>query len=392
VISLGKVNQRKRLLFISGSYPEYQGGIAAGAKILLDEMIEQSHREKFVLLTTDIPIIKNSIKENSLAEYVLMPDWKNSLTNIMRFFSVIRNYSITSIHMEYPGNVYGKTFLATFLPFYIRIKNCFSKNKIMFCVRLHEFSQARFLRKLAIIPIILFADKIYIPAEHDRELAQRIGGKKVLSTVIGTNINVAVDLQKDNVNDVPVISYFGAVYHGKGIEKTLELWVKIKKLLGDKPVIFKIIGDVGTEDTNHFQEYHKYVLKKINESGIQDCINITGYLPDDKVSGELYQSDAATMLYEDGLTLRRGSFIAYLTHGVPIITTMPDKEAEKVIAGAEGVYAGDDIDKMAAKAVEYLNMNLKQRRLIKKKNTEMAAYFSWEEIAKRFDKDYGLMD
>ena len=376
------------LLYISGSYPENPEGIAAGAKVLLDAMAEAAGKEKFVLLTTNTPVITEHIQESSLVDYELMDNWKMSAVNKKRFYHLLDKYPIDVIHMEYPGDLYGKTFLASFIPLLVKKYNNKNQKNISCNVRLHEFTRARFLRKLAILPILWFADSVYVPAQKDREVTSKLAHGNVKETIIGTNIEVVSDELVDS--DKKVISYFGSVYPGKGIEHMLSLWKSIHDADIKDRYRFKIIGDIGTEPSNHFSDYHKQVWDWIDQYGLRDIVEVTGYISDERVSEEIQHTAIATLLYEDGLTLRRGSFLAYLSHGIPIVTSQGDQEARKMFQGHTGVSmnAGDE---EFLKAVDlYGNMNLQERQQIHEDNIKLSENFNWNKIAKTFLADYHI--
>ena len=118
------------LLFISGSYPDSQDGIATGAKVLLDAMLEHVKPEDIFLLTTDQPEIRQHLERQAPVKYELMPNWRVTPSNIRRFLRVLDTYPIDAIHMEYPGNLYGKTFLASFLPAIVKLYNAMKRKKI----------------------------------------------------------------------------------------------------------------------------------------------------------------------------------------------------------------------------------------------------------------------
>ena len=198
------------LLYITGSYPDNQEGIAAAAKVLLDAMVNNVGSSKILLLTTDVPVIADNISKNSSVEYKLFKNWKLSLNNIKEFFKILKQYPITCIHMEYPGDLYGKTFFASFLPLITRVFNLIYKKKVTFNVRLHEFSHSRFLRKLAIMPILLGANRIYVPSLKDRKMVSKLSFKKAFTTTIGTNIEVVSNSLVES--DFVTVSYFGSVY------------------------------------------------------------------------------------------------------------------------------------------------------------------------------------
>ena len=160
-------------LFISGSYSASPEGIAASAQLLLDAMSKLYPKNKLELLTTNVPIIKEYIKKNQVFHVRYFDNWKTNFKNIKKYIHLLKKDNITVIHMEYPGNCYGKTLLASFLPLITKLYTIKKKQKIIFNVRLHEFTCARLLRRIAIIPILLFADAIYIPALNDRKAAKK---------------------------------------------------------------------------------------------------------------------------------------------------------------------------------------------------------------------------
>lgn len=377
------------LLYVSGSYPANPEGIAAGAKVLLEAMVAQIKEDEIILLTTDIPIIKNYVTENEQIKVNYMSDWKTTHKNIVNYKHILEDNDISIIHMEYPGDCYGKTLLASFLPILTKIYNIGHKKKIQFNVRLHEFTKARLVRKIAILPILLFADRLYVPAQHDRIVVSKIASKRVRRTVIGTNIAVCPIESKRRGKKV--ISYFGGIYPGKGMEHMFRIWKQIKEQDREHLIKFKIIGELDPYNNNHFSSYHKEVWKLLEELELVEDIEITGYVTDEEVSYEIQKTDVATLLFEDGLTLRRGSFIAYLSHGIPIVTSLGDQEARELFSGLEGVFMSDVDKDIIHKTLEFANKNYEERNKIEKENTEASKYFNWENIAQNFLNDYSII-
>ena len=132
--------------------------------------------------------------------------------------------------------------------------------------------------------------------------------------------------------------------------------------------------------------------KWFDQYGLKDRIEVTGYISDAEVSREIKKSDIATLLYEDGLTLRRGSFLAYLTHGVPIITTMGDEEAAELFGGHPGIFMAGSDDCIIEKIFSYSKLSEDDRSVIHDDNTQLAGNFNWDNITKGYLKDYGLIE
>lgn len=374
------------IIFISGSFPYAPDGISDGARILFDSLKKRSINEEFMLLTTRRFDIVQCLEENQYSDYVLLDDWKLRIRNIKQIARITKNASI--VHMEYPGTYYGKTLLASFIPLIIRLNNLKKKKKTIVCTRLHEYSDARLLRKIAIIPIALFSHYLYIPALVDRTQLERIiNKKKIKPTVIGSNIPVTVTEIKRTTGPF-VVTYFGAVYPGKGIEKMLHVWKKVMEQKGLMNIVFRFIGDIGIEETNQFKEYHLSVLKLIDALGLRNNITITGYLSDIEVANEISNSDVATLFFDDGLTLRRGSFLAFLSHGIPIVTSKGDLEAQEMFGNAKGIFMSEDIELCAKKVVEFLKCEPHEKEKMMIENKDLSHLFSWDSIADNFISDY----
>lgn len=381
------------VLFVSGSFPYAPDGISDSAKLLLDALILHAGKDCFLLYTTEREDIKKCLNDNGSINYVFAPNWKLNFANINRYWQILKTSpAISVVHMEYPGTYYGKTFMATAIPFITRIFNLFHRTSIKIHVRLHEFTDARLLRKIAILPIALFAHKLYVPALKDRNAISRfVGRKKVKPTIIGNNISINSNCIRKR-SEKKTISYFGAVYPGKGIDKMLDLWHELKQRDAANEYQFKIIGDLGIENDNKFRDYHIHVLEKIKDKGLTEHVEITGYVSDTKASEEIQNSDVATLYFNDGLTLRRCSFLAFLAHGIPIVTSSGDEEATKLFCGHDGIFMNDSIDACADYIVKLLASEQDRFDKIKADNAETAKHFDWNNIAQTFLAEYGSVE
>ena len=173
-------------------------------------------------------------------------------------------------------------------------------------------------------------------------------------------------------------------------EKVLNIWKQIKDRDIEEQFVFKIIGEVNPENNNHFAGYHKRVIDWLKQYHMLEFVEITGYITDEEVSKEIQNSHVATLLYEDGLTLRRGSFLACLVHGIPIVTSLGDKEANKLLKGHNGIFMSENDSEIINKVFAFAAMDDVEINKIKWDNQKLSTYFDWNEIAKTFLRDYGF--
>lgn len=367
------------ILFVTATYPLHKGGICDASEKMFEAFMHQNVSQW--LMTGYYEETKDHLKGKEYSDRVVYvnPEWQCNYKNYSLLKKNLNEKEIDVIHIEYPGD-YRKGLFVNFLPIYIKWRNCFHKKKIKVFVRLHEFSKARRIRRIAIIPIFLFSTNICIPALFDYELLKKYFGKKITKGRIGSNIEItkvktSVHPEKTN------ISYFGDIYKNKGIENLLSVFEKIKNDEKKEQFNFTIIGSMSTDKDALFCDYHKYILDVIKKKKLENDIRITGYLVEE-VERELCNTDIALLLYDDGISLRRGSFLAYLTHGVPIITTAGDKECQQLFGELEGVYMAKSLEDIIRTI--YAWSEDKEKLLDRgKKNLELTKYFTWENIGKQ---------
>lgn len=371
------------MLFISGSFPNQKSGIGDSADRLFSEFNKKVCTK---LMTSNEKKINDYINQCNYNDVIYMDSWNLKFASLRKISRILKEYNIDVVHIEYPGDAYGRGMFINFLPFYIRCTNMLKRKKVKVFLRLHEFTKARLLRRIVIIPMIMFSNKIYVPALNDWGVLRRIFGKKINKTLIGSNINV-VNICKEEVDNKINLAYFGFVYHNKGIEVLLNIFNKIKQNDKENKFKFTIIGEVSDKEDNHFRKYHIRVLKMIRDLKLEDKIRITGYLSNKDVSKELKKVDIAILPFDDGLSLRRGSFLAFLEHGIPIVTTYGDEECLNLFKEVEGIYMGKSSDELINKILSWSN---DKNNLLKmgRENAEISRKFSWDGIATELIKEY----
>jgi glycosyltransferase involved in cell wall biosynthesis len=146
---------------------------------------------------------------------------------------------------------------------------------------------------------------------------------------------------------------------------------------GKKVKLLMVGGKIGASDPTTIN-YARRMEVLERESGLG--ILWTGYLDDEEVSANLLASDICVLPYRDGVSLRRGSLMAALAHGLPIISTQPAIQAKELIEGENIVLVPpDDVEALAAKILE-LAASEGLRRRLGDGARRLSEAFSWERI------------
>jgi glycosyltransferase involved in cell wall biosynthesis len=101
------------------------------------------------------------------------------------------------------------------------------------------------------------------------------------------------------------------------------------------------------------------------------------------VSAAFVSSDICVLPFLDGASFRRGSLMAALTHGVPIISTTPEIPIPELVHG-ENIYLVPPGDPDAiAEAIRVLANDPALRNRLGQGARELSWLFDWERIADR---------
>jgi glycosyltransferase involved in cell wall biosynthesis len=129
----------------------------------------------------------------------------------------------------------------------------------------------------------------------------------------------------------------------------------------------------------------KSVEAQLAENGRQDLkpfVQALGYLPNQQVSTLLRRSDVILAPFIDGISTRRSSVMAALSHGCPVVTTKnfhtdPSVHWEEFCAVAEAT----DSTRFAMLTVELLKDHKRAKKLGAAAKQKYDQFFSWPLIA-----------
>ncbi len=245
-------------------------------------------------------LAKNLVKIGLNAEVVYVDKWVlKSLFKLIKKIS-LKKYEI--LHIQYPSQPYGKNILVNLLGI-IYFKR--------FVFTLHEYSEAHTIRKIASLILCFCAKEIIFTNENEKKIVTK---KWLISKQNAYLINIGSNIPFSNYNSKPTIGstvvFFGLIRPKKGLEEFLNFAniCNNKKL----KLTFIIVGSKQSGNDTYYQS----MIQKIN------ALNINLYLeqPARKVGEILATSNFTYLHYPDGVSERRGSFVAALGNNSIILS------------------------------------------------------------------------
>ncbi|MCW5848625.1 MAG: glycosyltransferase [Anaerolineae bacterium] len=155
-------------------------------------------------------------------------------------------------------------------------------------------------------------------------------------------------------------------------------------------------GQVGASDPSNAL-FLAEVQAQAQALGVASALVWTDFLPEAEVSAALISADMAVLPYREGVSLQRGTLMAALAHGLPIVTTRPPvppppSPLPRLVDDVNAVLAPPDDPAALADAVARLWADPARRVRLGAAAQGLAQAFRWERIAQQHVEWYkGLM-
>ena len=290
------------------------------------------------------------------------------------------------VHIQFPSVAYRRTAALPLLPLMLRAAGC------RVVLTLHEYVVSKRISRLRQLMMASAAHRIITTNPEDQALLTRILFWKrhhIHRICIGANIEpdeaAITRFNRESrrrsfgaTGDSHVICFFGNIHPAKGIEDLIEAFDIVCKSMPNTKLV--IIGSCDPGNTL----FSSFIRRKIIDSGLADRVYVSGFVPKQEVSELLLASDLCVLPFRDGISLRRGSFLAAVKHGLPVVTTAPrSSPPENLVDGQNVVLVSPgDVQKLADSITSLLKSPETYIRM-KQNALAFGRQFSWPEIAKR---------
>ncbi len=182
-------------------------------------------------------------------------------------------------------------------------------------------------------------------------------------------------------NDV-VVAYFGLLSRTKGVRELVQALALL-------PPHFRLVVIGGAAPLPDDARYAEDVQAEIAAHGLAERVLATGPCDPSAVSAYLLSADLAVLPFTDGASYRRGSLLAALTHGLPVVTTSPTDPLEPPLVDGIHALLIPACDPAAlAPAIQVLANDSELRARLARGGRALAEEFSWSMIAARHENVY----
>ncbi|MBC7236967.1 MAG: glycosyltransferase family 4 protein, partial [Chloroflexi bacterium] len=303
-------------------------------------------------------------------------------------------FRLDVVNIQYQSAAYGLHPAINLLPHLVR--------EVPMVVTFHDlrppylFPKAGRLRDRAVLALAQGARAVIVTNAQDRQrLVGQHGIRRFEMIPIGSNISATLPRRYDRTvwrmrwnlpEEALVLCYFGFLNASKGGE---DLVYALRRLVdgGLDAWLLMIGGAAGASDPTN-RVYLQHVRRAIDTLHLADRVVWTGHLADEEVSACFALADICVLPYRDGLSFRRGSLIAALVHGMPIISTYPDGGPDPAllpeVRHGENVWLVPPANPAAlAEAVRRLAGDPELRRRLGEGARALSKQFDWVNIAQR---------
>ncbi|MEM8534376.1 MAG: glycosyltransferase family 4 protein [Chloroflexota bacterium] len=378
------------LVLLSAEYPPQPGGIGDYTK-QLGEALKQCNQAVHVITSTRRNQNQNSF---TVLPQIVLPisvwNWQ-CWSAIIDVLSQIRP---DVLHIQYQTGAYGMHPAINFLPW--RLSKLPGRPKVV--VTAHDlllpylFPKAGPARRWVTQRLFADADRVVMTNPHDYVECQQHYGSHLRHRPglipIGSNITVAPPADYNRAawrkqhgasDDTVIVAYFGLLSSSKGVDTLIDA-------LSQLPLNYRLLIIGGAATTSQDRKYADTIKQQIASLGLTRRVIWTGHCNESDVSAHLLTADVVALPFVDGASFRRGSLLAALAHGVPVITTHPEQSPpvanfSQLVDGKHALLIPTSNAHALAKAIQKLTNNSSLRTDLGRQGQDLTPYFSWDAIA-----------
>jgi glycosyltransferase involved in cell wall biosynthesis len=371
-----------KLLVITGTWPPMRCGVGDYTAQLCDHL---SRLAMNVHVLTSRPARAELRMDgaNLLEVHPLIEHWNFRALGIIK--NAVAEIKPDIIDLQWPTAAYGHSLAVNLLPFFLRTTIA---PKTALVTTLHELRYFNLWTQLRVLPALAFSQRLILVDPLDLEAVRRLLPPAAVRCrqipigsnlpVVGKSYNRAECRRRLGFTDENfVVGFFGFANAPKGMET---LFAALR-LLKDALPGLRLLLLSQLSDASGYQARLKHDLKATGLS----AITVNPEYAEPRLAAEMLAgADCAVLPFVDGVSVKRGSLMACLAQGLPIVTTTPVRgEINEFQHKVNMLLVPPRDAKSLAEAVRTLVEDPDLRARLALGAWDLARRFSWDDIAQR---------
>ena len=311
---------------ISGEFPPMPGGVGDFTRSLAESLCEHGH---------EVHILSRPGSTSAALNLSAVRGWGPACLPAIRAWA--RQLGLDIVNLQYQTAAYDMSPYIHFLPAAIQIPLVTTFHDLR---HPYLFPKAGRLRDWIVMRLARASAGIITTNHEDDFRLSRLPIRRLIP--IGSSIPSA------NGSDSAAIAarwpapantssfalgHFGFVNAVKGIEYLIEAMATLRNAGHDLRLLF-IGARRNNVDTEADADFLRALDDRIEQLGLADAIDWTGYLTDREVAACFQAIDLMALPFTDGASFRRSSLIAAVHSGCAILTTEPSVPVAPFVHGS----------------------------------------------------------
>ncbi len=336
-----------RICLVTGEYPPDEGGVADYTRCLAEALAarglavdvhtrkragssETRRRRRGNGTQESAAPTRRSAAEARITVFRVAGVWRWSVASALRSLTALTQPDV--LHIQYQTAAYGMHPGINLAPWWLRRTEAVKLAVTYHDVRVpYLFPKAGRLRRWVTLLPARWAHLTVATNAADYAAIAAEGRPWRLELVpIGSNIPDAPPPDYDRAAwreavgigpGMSLVAYFGMLNASKGARDLVGALAALRRAGRDLRLVM-VGATVGASDPTNIA-YRATVKADMADVGLSEAVIWTGHLPSAEVSAWLRAADVIALPYADGASYRRGSLLAALAHGRPVVTTAP---------------------------------------------------------------------
>jgi len=313
------MSQKRRLLIVSGSFPEIRCGISGHVKIIAEGAVQTGEYEVSVF-TSDDPAVDTRIAQGYTV-YPRMRQWR--ATKAYSICREILSLSPDVVHIQNPTLKYAGKRSITMSVVGPLLKMLAPKVRLV--VMQHDIAIGDPLFRWRYYPLFAAADAVIVSNARDEQAVrdQGISQSKIYRAPVSSHFSLhrASAEQKERSRqalgipaDAVCAVHFGFIHPERNVDVILRAMAFLRK---DVPGIYGVILGGTFAGAENYGEQCRALAKKL---GLKDRVTWTGFASPVQIADGLSAADVFVSLPQRGADLRNTSILSGILAHLPVVT------------------------------------------------------------------------